>query len=143
MKRFSSCSPLEETEHEYEILLQSERSVYDEPQIFSPSYDQTPSSQTFHKGQLFSCPVNGKCPAPQSECGDNREGRETHQLKGGRKKRRKTSNLCNEGRENITSDEDVNDGTVEGGDTCPVQPKRMKETDQVENHLRIHTGEKL
>lgn len=166
IEKFTSSSPQEETEHEYELPLRSERSVYAEPHSFS--HNQTLRNQTFHTtvekrrdtegessklsrvtrvSQPFYS-VNPHCPAPQGEYDENAEGTvngesiKVHPLTGTRRKKRKNSNLCYKEIDSIAVEEDVNDLTRERRHTCPICGKRFKESSHLKEHVRIHTGEK-
>lgn len=115
MEKFTSSSSQEETEHEYKLPLRSERNVYAKEKRQDAEEEDC---------KLSSCSVNPDCPATQSEYGEetesvvNGESVKVHTVKGMRKRKN-------------------------GGDTCPTWPKRLKESSQLEDHVRIHTGERL
>lgn len=144
-----------ETEHECDVPLRSERSVYDEPR-----QEPTLSSQTSYTGdkrrvadgagcqlsrlvrasQLFYS-VNPDCAAPRSECEHpggvvNEQPVNVHLLTETLRKERKI--LCNNKRDII----DVSSLTRERRHTCPMCAKRFKESSHLKEHVRIHTGEK-
>ncbi|XP_044023628.1 zinc finger protein 708-like isoform X2 [Siniperca chuatsi] len=162
VEKFTSSSPREETDLDYELPLQSERSVYVEPQSSSPSHEQTLTNKTFHTAdektrdaEAEGCQQSGltRVSQPfysinQSEYGENAEGVVNGEWivaltpTGMKQKKRQNSDLCSEGRESIGADEDMNDLTRERRHTCPICAKRFKESSHLKDHVRIHTGEK-
>ncbi|XP_026204266.1 zinc finger and SCAN domain-containing protein 21-like [Anabas testudineus] len=159
VEKFTSPSPREETEHEYEFPLKLEKSVYNAPH--SSCHDQTGRTQTLHATEEERCDEGGGsklsrltgvpqpfyCVDPDShdenaECVMNGESIRVNLLTGARRKKRKTPNLCYKEINSISVEEDVNDLTRERRHTCPMCAKRFKESSHLKEHVRIHTGEK-
>lgn len=155
MEKFTSASPQEESDHGYELALESGRSDYDEPRSSSPSHDQTlyTAGGKRRGAEAAGCHLSGPTGASQtfysvnqSEYGENTEvavnGEWTKARTPTGQKKRPNSNLCSEGREGFGAEGDVNDLTRERRHTCPMCAKRFKESSHLKDHVRIHTGEK-
>ncbi|XP_056248196.1 zinc finger protein 479-like [Seriola aureovittata] len=161
VEKFTPSSPRGETDHEYELYLQSEKSDYDEPRSCSLTHGQIMSNKTFHKAEEQRRDADGKgCKlfrltrASQPfyflnhcEYGQNRDGVVNGEwikalVPTETRKKRKNSILCSEDGESIGVEEDVNNLTRERRHTCPMCAKRFKESSHLKDHVRIHTGEK-
>lgn len=147
LENFTSSSPQEETDRDYRLPLQSERS-----QILTNTTICTAEGKRRDAGGE-GCLLSGltRVSQPfysvnQREYGENTDGvADGEWIKalaptGRRPKRRQ--NLCGEGRESFGTDEDVSDLTRERRHTCPICAKRFKESNHLKDHVRIHTGEK-
>ncbi|XP_029287826.1 zinc finger protein 500-like isoform X2 [Cottoperca gobio] len=155
VEKFTSSSPLEDTDPDDKLPLQSESSVYDEPHSTSPCHNQTLINKTFYTAEDRrrgaegeGCKLSGLpfCSLNQSEYGiENAEGVVNAEWikaltqTGTRQKKR---HLRSKKRDGIGVEEDVNYLARERRHTCPICGKRFKESGHLKDHVRIHTGEK-
>lgn len=144
VERFTPSAPLEETDHDCKLPLQSERSVCDEEKSRDgegEGYELNRVSQPFYS-------VNPDCLASQSEYSYSTEGVVNGEWikvltpTGTIQKKRQNSNLCCQERVSVETEEDINYFTRERRHTCPICAKRFKESSHLKDHVRIHTGEK-
>ena len=154
VEKFTSSSPQEVTDHNCQLPLLSERSIYDERHSSSPRHDQTVTHQTFYTAQEKRRDAEGegyRVSQPfysmnQCEYGEGTEGVVNGEwmkaLTPTRTRPKKRQNLCGEGRDVVGVEEDVNDVARERRHTCPICGKRFKESGHLKDHVRIHTGEK-
>ncbi|XP_075952438.1 uncharacterized protein LOC142954950 [Anarhichas minor] len=155
VEKFTSSSPQEDTDHDYELPLQSQSSVYDKSH--SSSHSQTLTNKTSYTAererrdtegegcklsrlarvsQSFYSVNQSECDLENTEGAVNGEWIQTFTPTGTRQKK------SDKGDWTIGLEEDVNDLNRERRHICPICAKRFKNSGHLKDHVRIHTGEK-